>query len=175
MKAALRQAKSRGCIMSAPFQLSLQSKAEHGLHALRVSLMTAEMAEAESIGLECDARRIEGMTGCSLDLMLDPDTTDPRNRDLQRRAVGKRGGQVAMAVVKGEIQHIPAMAVVGKTLTPAGLPGLDLHRPVVNSVRSSLVMMIEQINQRHQHWLALLLLRIGSPVKAAGGQKSLGC
>jgi len=49
--------------------------------------MTAEMAEAESIGFQCDARRIEGMHGCSLALMLDTNTTDPLNRDLQRRGV----------------------------------------------------------------------------------------
>ena len=35
------------------------------------------------------------------------------------------------------------MAVVGKTLTPACLLGPDLHRPVVDSERGSLVMMIE--------------------------------
>lgn len=86
--------------MTASFQVSLQSKAEHCLHALRVSLMTTEMAQAKSIGLQCDARRIEGMHRCSLALMLDADTTDPLNIDLQRRAVGKRGGKVAMAVVK---------------------------------------------------------------------------
>ena len=142
--------------MTASFELSLQSKAEHCLHTLRVSLIAAEMAEAESIGFQCDARRIEGMHGCSLPLMLDADTTDPLNRDLQRRGVGKWGGEVAVAVVKGEVQHIPAMAIVGKTLTPACLLGLDLHRPVVDSERGSLVMVIEQINQRHQHWMALL-------------------
>ena len=132
--------------MTASFELSLQSKAEHRLRALGVSLMTAEMAETESIGFQCDARRIEGMHGSSLALMLDADTTDPLNFDLQRRAVGKRGGKVTMAVVKGQIQHIAAMAVVGKTFTPACLPGLDLHRSVFDSVRRTLVMMIEQIN-----------------------------
>lgn len=137
--------------MSAPFQLGLQSKAEHRLHALRVSLMTAEMAQEESIGFEFDARRIEGMQGCSLALMLDTDTTDPLNSDLQRRGVGKRGGEIGVAVMKSEIQHIPAMAVVGKTLTSAWLPGLDLHRPVVHPERGSFVMMIGQINQRQQH------------------------
>ena len=60
-----------------------------------------------------------------------------------------------MAVVKGNIQHIPAMAIVGETLTPACQLGLDLHRPVFDSERGSLVMGIEQINQRHQHWMAL--------------------
>lgn len=161
--------------MTASFELSLHSKAEHRLHALRVSLMAAEMAEAEPIRFQLDVRRIEGMHGCSLALMLDADTTDPLNRDLQRRAVGIRGGKVAMAVVKGDIQHIPAMAVVGETLTPACLLGLDLHRPVIDSEWGSPVMMIEQINQWQQHWMAMLLFRIGSPAKAAGGEKSLGC
>ena len=161
--------------MAASFELSLQSKAQHRLHALGVSLITTKMAEAESIGFQGDARRIEGMHGCSLPLMLDADMTDPLNPNLQRRGVGKRGREVTVAVVKGQIQHIPAMAVVSKTLTPGCLLGLDLHHSVVDSERCSLVMMIEQINQRQQHWMALLLFRIESPAEAAGGEKSLGC
>ena len=68
--------------MTASFELSLQSKAEHCLHALRVIPMTAKMAEPESIGLQCDARRIEGMHGCSLALMLDMHTTNHLNINL---------------------------------------------------------------------------------------------
>lgn len=67
------------------------------------------------------------------------------------------------------------MAIVGETFMSAGLLCLDLHCAVGNAIPSSLVVMIEQINQRHQHWMALLLLSIRPPVKAAGGQKSLDC
>ena len=57
------QAKSRGSIMTASFELSLQSKAEHRLHALRVSLMTAEMAEAESVRFQVTRGGSKGCTG----------------------------------------------------------------------------------------------------------------
>lgn len=58
--------------MAASFELSLQSEAELRLHALRMIPMKAKMAEAESVGLQCDARRIEGMYGCSLPLRASP-------------------------------------------------------------------------------------------------------
>ena len=38
------------------------------------------------------------------------------------------------------------MAVVGKTLAASCLYGLDPHRTIANSKRSSLVMVVEEIN-----------------------------
>ena len=72
------------------FQVSLQSKAQHCLHALRVIPMTAKMAEADSIVLQSDARRIEGMQGCSPPLMLDADMAKPIDRGYQWCAMYKR-------------------------------------------------------------------------------------
>ena len=152
----------------------MQGKDEHRLHTLGVVLMAAEMAEAEPIGLQADARWIEGMKGCAPALMLNADTAHALNGDLQGCAVGKWSGGVAVAVMEGQIEHVAAMAVVGKTFRSTCLRGPDLHRTIANSKRSSLVMVIEEINQRHQHRLAPPLLWIGSPGKAARRQESLG-
>ena len=35
-------------------------------------------------------------------------------------------------------------------------------------------MVVEEINQGHQHRLAMIFFKIGSPAKAAGGQEALG-
>ena len=67
------------------------------------------------------------------------------------------------------------MAIVGETFEVASLLGLNLHRPIADLEGCPVAMVVEQINQRQQHPLTLLLLRIGLPAKAAGGQKSLGC
>ena len=67
------------------------------------------------------------------------------------------------------------MAIVGKAFKAASLLGPDLHSPTADLDRGPMAMVVEQINQRQQHRLALLLLRIALPAKAAGGQKSLGC
>ena len=77
-----------------------------------------------------------------------------------------------MAVVQHQIQHIAAMAVVGKTLGSAHLSRSDLHHPIANFVRSPVAMVIEEINQRHKHWLSISLFGVSLPAERPRSQKS---
>ena len=160
-------------VVAAAFNASLQRQLEHPLHSLRVFLVATQVAEPQTIGLERYAWWIRGMHG-NPTLMLHSNGSHSFNRDFQGRTVGKRGGVIAVAVMKSWIEHVAAIAVVGKTLAASCLCGLDPHRAIADRIRGSLVMVVEEINQGHQHRLALLLFKSGSSTKAAGGQESLG-
>ena len=77
-----------------------------------------------------------------------------------------------MAVVQHQIQHIAAMAVVGKTLRSANLSRSDLHLPIADFVRGPVAMVIEEINQRHKYWLSISLFGVSLPAERPRSQKS---
>ena len=87
--------------MPSALEMGLQSQAEHGLHALGVSLMAEEMAELQAIRLERNPWWIEGVHRRALPLMLNADPAQTFNLNLQGCAVGERGGGVALTVMKG--------------------------------------------------------------------------
>lgn len=68
-------------------------------------------------------------------LMINADAPDTLNPDVQRRAVGEWGGAVVVAVVQDQIQHIPAMPVVGETFISPSLRGCDLHQTIADPKR----------------------------------------